>query len=107
MVAVVSAMGKTTDELIALAHEIAPPPERREMDMLLSAGERISVRWAMALEDLGQDALSFTGSQAGILTDIFHSGPDPRDAAGGSSEALDRGRDRPRRRLSGRAPSAT
>ncbi len=70
---VVSAMGKTTDELLALAKKVSPTPARRELDMLLTAGERISMALlAMALEDLGVPAVSFTGSQAGILTDDRH-----------------------------------
>ncbi|MEI7705222.1 MAG: aspartate kinase [Deltaproteobacteria bacterium] len=70
---VVSAMGKTTDELLALARKVSPSPARRELDMLLTAGERISMALlAMALEDLGVPAVSFTGSQAGILTDEQH-----------------------------------
>ena len=71
--AVVSARGDTTDELVALAHEITPHPPEREMDMLLSAGERISCALlAMAIHRLGQEAVSFTGSQAGIVTDSVH-----------------------------------
>ena len=70
---VVSAMGKTTDELLALAKRVSEAPARRELDMLLTAGERISMALlAMALEDLGCPAVSFTGSQAGILTDERH-----------------------------------
>jgi len=70
---VVSAMGKTTDELLALARQISGSPARRELDMLLTAGERISMALlAMALEELGVPAVSFTGSQAGILTDDRH-----------------------------------
>ncbi len=70
---VVSAMGKTTDELIDLAHELSPDPSRREMDMLLTAGERISMALlSIAIIELGHDAVSFTGSQAGILTDTVH-----------------------------------
>jgi len=73
MVVVVSAMGDTTDELIALAHKVSPQPSRREMDMLLTTGERVSMALvAMALHDLGVDAISFTGSQSGILTDERH-----------------------------------
>jgi aspartate kinase len=73
VVAVVSARGKTTDGLVTLAHEISEQPDPREMDMLLSTGERISCAlMAMALHDLGHDARSFTGSQAGILTDNSH-----------------------------------
>jgi len=71
--AVVSARGDTTDELIQLAGEITPHPPEREMDMLLSAGERISCALlAMAIDRLGKVAVSFTGSQAGIVTDTFH-----------------------------------
>jgi aspartate kinase len=73
VVAVVSAMGKQTDQLVALAQEISDRPDPREMDMLLSTGERVSCAlMAMALHDLGHDAKSFTGSQAGILTDTAH-----------------------------------
>ncbi len=71
---VVSAMGQTTDELVDLAHQVSPDPPRREMDMLLTAGERISMALlAMALESLGARAMSFTGSQSGIITDDRHS----------------------------------
>jgi aspartate kinase len=71
--AVVSARGDTTDELIQLAGEITPRPPEREMDMLLSAGERISCALlAMAIDRLGKQAVSFTGSQAGIVTDTVH-----------------------------------
>jgi aspartate kinase len=74
LVIVVSAMGDTTDELIALAHRVSPVPSRREMDMLLTTGERVSMALvAMALHDLGVEAISFTGSQSGILTDESHS----------------------------------
>jgi aspartate kinase len=73
VVAVLSAMGDTTDELIALAHEISPAPKPRAMDMLISVGERISVALAeMAVHDLGYEAISLTGSQAGIVTDTVH-----------------------------------
>lgn len=73
VVVVVSAMGKTTDELMDLAHGISPVPHARELDMLLSAGERISMALlSMALIETGHDAISFTGSQAGILTDTTH-----------------------------------
>ncbi len=73
VVAVLSAMGKTTDGLVALADEISDRPSPREMDMLLSTGERVSCAlMAMALHDLGHEAASFTGSQAGILTDTAH-----------------------------------
>jgi aspartate kinase len=71
--AVVSARGDTTDELVELAKEITPDPPEREMDMLLSAGERISCALlAMAIHRLGYNAVSLTGSQAGILTDTVH-----------------------------------
>lgn len=73
VVAVVSAMGKTTDGLVALANDVSRTPDAREMDMLLSTGERISCALvAMALHDVGHDAVSFTGSQAGIVTDVAH-----------------------------------
>jgi aspartate kinase len=73
VVGTVSAMGKTTDSLIALANEVSPHPDPREMDMLLSTGERISCALvAMAIHDLGHEAVSFTGSQAGIVTDAVH-----------------------------------
>ncbi|MEQ8833455.1 MAG: aspartate kinase [Miltoncostaeaceae bacterium] len=73
VLAVVSARGKTTDGLVAMAQEISERPDPREMDMLLSTGERISCAlMAMALHDLGHEAVSFTGSQAGIVTDASH-----------------------------------
>ncbi len=73
VVVVVSAMGKTTDDLERLAHEVASNPPEREMDMLLTAGERISAALlCMAIMDLGEAAVSFTGSQAGIVTDTAH-----------------------------------
>jgi aspartate kinase len=73
VVVVVSAMGKTTDDLIDLARQVNPSPPAREMDMLLTAGERISMALtAMAIEGRGVHAVSFTGSQAGILTDAAH-----------------------------------
>jgi aspartate kinase len=73
VVAVVSARGSTTDELIAMAEEVSDDPDRREMDMLLSTGERISCALcAMAINDLGHRAISLTGSQAGIVTDDSH-----------------------------------
>ncbi|HEY4222906.1 MAG TPA: aspartate kinase, partial [Myxococcota bacterium] len=72
---VVSAMGKTTDGLIAQAKEIAKEPARRELDMLLSIGERASAALlTMALVDMGVDAISFTGSQSGIITNATHAG---------------------------------
>ena len=73
VVVVVSAMGDTTDELIDLAKEVSPLPPGRELDMLLTAGERISMALlAMAIGQLGQEARSFTGSQAGVITDSEH-----------------------------------
>src|SRR5438067_9788559 len=73
VVAVLSARGKTTDELIAMAEEVSADPDPREMDMLLSSGERISCALcAMAINDLGHRAISLTGSQAGIVTDESH-----------------------------------
>jgi aspartate kinase len=73
VVAVLSAMGDTTDELVRLAYEISPRPKPRELDMLISVGERISCALAaMAIHDLGHEAISFTGSQAGIVTDTAH-----------------------------------
>src|SRR5271156_4129619 len=73
VVAVLSARGKTTDELIVMAEEVSDAPDPREMDMLLSTGERISCALcAMAINDLGHRAISFTGSQAGIVTDTSH-----------------------------------
>jgi aspartate kinase len=70
---VVSAMGDTTDELLALARKVSANPERRELDMLLSAGERISMTiLSMAIRELGGDAISFTGSQSGIITNDRH-----------------------------------
>ena len=73
VVAVVSAMGKTTDELIDLAYKVSSKPIRRELDMLLSVGERISMSLlSMALNDLKVPAKSFTGSQSGILTESDH-----------------------------------
>ncbi len=73
VVVVVSAMGDTTDELIDLANQVRPIPPGRELDMLLTAGERISMAvLAMAINNLGFEALSFTGSQAGVITDSTH-----------------------------------
>jgi aspartate kinase len=73
VVAVLSARGKTTDELIAMAEEVSEHPDPRELDMLLSTGERISCALcAMAIHDLGHRAISLTGSQAGIVTDTSH-----------------------------------
>ena len=73
VVVVVSAMGKATDDLIRLAREVSAAPPLRELDMLLTAGERISMALVcMALADAGVPAVSFTGSQAGIITDTSH-----------------------------------
>jgi aspartate kinase len=73
VVVVVSAMGDTTDELIDLANQISPAPPARELDMLLTSGERISMAvLAMAIATLGYEARSFTGSQAGVITDAAH-----------------------------------
>jgi aspartate kinase len=73
VVVVVSAMGDTTDDLIGLAKQVSPQPPVRELDMLLTAGERISMALlAMAIASLGHQARSFTGSQAGVITDSVH-----------------------------------
>jgi aspartate kinase len=73
VVAVLSAMGDSTDDLVRLAYEVSPKPKPRELDMLISVGERISCALAaMAIHDLGAEAISLTGSQAGIVTDTVH-----------------------------------
>ena len=73
VVVVVSAMGDTTDELLALAKQVSPNPDRRELDMLLTAGERIAMAvLSMAIRELGGNAISFTGSQSGIITNDRH-----------------------------------
>ncbi|MEY3866517.1 MAG: hypothetical protein RLZZ338_408 [Cyanobacteriota bacterium] len=73
VVVVVSAMGKTTDGLVKLAKEISPNPNKREMDMLLSTGEQVSIALlSMALQELGQPAISLTGAQVGIVTEAQH-----------------------------------
>src|SRR4030081_2858447 len=73
VVVVLSARGKETDRLIADSHEVSPHPDPRELDMLLSTGERVSCALcAMAIHDLGHRAISLTGSQAGIVTDTSH-----------------------------------
>lgn len=73
VVVAVSAMGDTTDDLVDLAHEVTPMPDQREMDMLLSSGERIAVALlAMAIKSMGYEALSFSGPQAGMHTDGHH-----------------------------------
>ena len=93
VVATVSAMGDTTDGLLALASEVSPDPHPRELDMLLSTGERIACALvAMAVHDLGYEAVSFTGSQAGIITDPVHTKAKIREITPGRVvEALDRG----------------
>ena len=74
LIIVVSAMGKTTDQLLELAYNVSPTPNRRELDMLLSTGERVSMALvSMALNDVGCRAISFTGSQAGVMTTDSHS----------------------------------
>src|SRR6266542_6764025 len=74
VVVVVSAMGDTTDELLALARQVSSNPDRRELDMLLTVGERISMALlSMAIRDLGGDAVSFTGSQSRLMTNDRHS----------------------------------
>src|SRR5215210_809198 len=94
VVAVLSAMGSTTDELLDLAHQVSQRPEPREVDMLISVGERISCALAaMAIHALGQEAISFTGSQAGIVTDTVHGRAKIVDVrAGRIHEALDQDR---------------
>src|SRR5262249_60283296 len=73
VVVVVSAMGDTTDDLLAMAKKVSANPQRRELDMLLSAGERISMALlSLAIHELGGDAISFTGSQSGIITNDRH-----------------------------------
>jgi len=91
VVTVVSAMGKNTDMLVELARQITDQPSAREMDMLLSTGEQVSVAlMAMAIHSLGHEAISLTGAQMGIVTDSTHtkariqsiSAPDPVDFRG-------------------------
>ncbi len=93
VVVVVSAMGKTTDQLVRLAGDVSSTMHEREMDMLLTAGERISMALlSMAVNDLGVPAVSFTGSQAGILTDTSHTNAKILEVrADRIREALDRG----------------
>jgi len=94
VVVVVSAMGDTTDELLDLAQQVSPSPAPREMDMLLTAGERISnALVAMAIEALGEDAQSFTGSQAGVITTSSHGSAKIIDVTPGRVRAaLDNGK---------------
>ncbi len=93
VVVAVSAMGDTTDELLDLAQEVSPVPPPRELDMLMTAGERISMALvAMAISDLGYSARSFTGSQAGVITDSMHGRAKIIDVTPGRiTEALGKG----------------
>jgi aspartate kinase len=93
VVVAVSAMGDTTDDLIDLAHQVTPQPDPREMDMLLTTGERISMALlAMAIKSMGLDARSYTGSQAGMITDDRHGSARIVDVTPGRvREALDAG----------------
>lgn len=94
LIVVASAMGDTTDDLLRQAREVSPDPPQRELDMLLTAGERISMALlAIALHRLGQDAISFTGSQSGIITDTLHTQARIVEVRGNRiREELDRGR---------------
>src|ERR1044072_161211 len=94
VVVVVSAMGDTTDDLLDLARQVSPAPPAREMDMLLTAGERISnALVAMAIESLGAQARSFTGSQAGVITTGTHGNAKIIDVTPGRlRSALDEGK---------------
>jgi aspartate kinase len=93
VVVIVSAMGDTTDELLDLAQQVSPLPPGRELDMLLTSGERISMALlAMAIANLGHEARSFTGSQAGVITDSSHGRARIIDVTPGRiREALDAG----------------
>ncbi|WP_219462466.1 aspartate kinase [Nonomuraea rhizosphaerae] len=93
VVVIVSAMGDTTDELLDLAEQVSPLPPGRELDMLLTSGERISMALlAMAIANLGHEARSFTGSQAGVITDSTHGKARIIDVTPGRlREALDQG----------------
>jgi aspartate kinase len=93
VVVVVSAMGDTTDELLDLAEQVSPLPPARELDMLLTAGERISMALlAMAISDLGAEARSYTGSQAGLITDSKHGAARIIDVTPGRiQEAIEQG----------------
>jgi aspartate kinase len=93
IVGVLSAMGDTTDELLALARRVSPAPQEREVDMLISVGERVSCALAaIALIDAGYDAISLTGSQAGIVTDTAHGKAKIVEVRGRRiHDALDRG----------------
>ena len=106
VVVVVSAMGDTTDDLLDLARQVCPSPPPREMDMLLTAGERITnALVAMAIDSLGAHARSFTGSQAGVITTRTpRQREDHRRHPGPAARGPRRGLDRARRRLPGRQP---
>ena len=93
VVVVVSAMGDSTDELLDLAEQVSPLPPARELDMLLTAGERISMALvAMAISDLGAEARSYTGSQAGLITDSAHGAARIIDVTPGRiQQAIDEG----------------
>ncbi|KQV06147.1 aspartate kinase [Leifsonia sp. Root112D2] len=93
VVVTVSAMGDSTDELLDLAHAVTPIPAPRELDMLLTAGERVSMALlAMAIKSMGYDARSFTGSQAGMITDAHHGSARIVDVTPGRiRDALDEG----------------
>ncbi|MBE2998174.1 aspartate kinase [Nocardiopsis sp. HNM0947] len=93
VVVVVSAMGDTTDELLDLAEQVSPMPPARELDMLVTAGERMSMALvAMAIENLGYEARSFTGSQAGVITTSLHGNAKIIDVTPGRiAEAVDEG----------------
>ena len=108
LVVVVSAMGDTTDELLALAKQVSADPPRRELDMLLTCGERISMALlSMALHELGVPAISFTGSQSGIITDDApRPGAHRRGAAGAHPRGAGAGQGGHRRRLPGRLAAA-
>ena len=101
---VASARGKQTDELIADAMEVNPNPPKREMDQLLSTGEQQTVSlFAMALEAMGQPAISMTGGQIRMMTDAVHTKARIKSIDGDRiTKASRRGQDRHRRRLSGR-----
>ena len=103
VVVVVSAMGKTTDELMRMADDVSSVTPGRELDMLLTAGERITMSFlCMALAELGVEAASFTGSQAGIITDTTHTqGEDRRGARRPADRGARRGRRARRRWLPG------
>jgi aspartate kinase len=103
VVVVVSAMGDTTDELLSLAKQVSANPDRRELDMLLTAGERISMALlSIAIRELGGDAISFTGSQSGIITNDRHVDARIIEVRRSASRTSCAREDRRHRRLSGR-----